>query len=548
MSKMNKLRSSMAVSIIGAIVLLLAVFSVIVSIIGLAGFTAALQREYNVTTYHIADTAATMINGDHVDEYLAGEETEEYRETREILDAYCRRIHVSLIYLIQVDTSDYGRFVSVFNLVDNSVGDTSYTEWELGYRRDTTNDEYRRKYKALYDQESEYETVYRTRDLNGAVPHITTMVPVKDSSGATSAILCIQRPIRELQETRQPFVVSIAVSTVLLAAAASIFSALYFKKHFVMPIRKVSEEAVRFARENTRGEELADISRYDELIRLADSINTMETDMVNYMESLTEITSEKERISTELSLATRIQLDSLPTVFPPFPDRHEFDIYASMEPAREVGGDFYDFFLIDDDHLYMAIADVSGKGIPAALFMMVSRIVLAHNARLGRSPGEILEETNTGLCDHNEEEMFVTVWVGILEISTGRLTAANAGHEYPVLKKPDGSFALLKDRHGLVLGAMEGSRYREYELILEPGTKLFLYTDGVPEATDAEGRLFGSERMLAALNEDPEATPETVLKNVRRAVDGFVQDAEQFDDLTMMCLEYSGRKQTEENI
>ncbi len=548
MSKMNKLRSSMAVSIIGAIVLLLAVFSVIVSIIGLAGFTAALQREYNVTTYHIADTAATMINGDHVDEYLAGEETEEYRETREILDAYCRRIHVSLIYLIQVDTSDYGRFVSVFNLVDNSVGDTSYTEWELGYRRDTTNDEYRRKYKALYDQESEYETVYRTRDLNGAVPHITTMVPVKDSSGATSAILCIQRPIRELQETRQPFVVSIAVSTVLLAAAASIFSALYFKKHFVMPIRKVSEEAVRFARENTRGEELADISRYDELIRLADSINTMETDMVNYMESLTEITSEKERISTELSLATRIQLDSLPTVFPPFPDRHEFDIYASMEPAREVGGDFYDFFLIDDDHLYMAIADVSGKGIPAALFMMVSRIVLAHNARLGRSPGEILEETNTGLCDHNEEEMFVTVWVGILEISTGRLTAANAGHEYPVLKKPDGSFALLKDRHGLVLGAMEGSRYREYELILEPGTKLFLYTDGVPEATDAESRLFGSERMLAALNEDPEATPETVLKNVRRAVDGFVQDAEQFDDLTMMCLEYSGRKQTEENI
>ena len=548
MSKMNKLRSSMAVSIIGAIVLLLAVFSVIVSIIGLAGFTAALQREYNVTTYHIADTAATMINGDHVDEYLAGEETEEYRETREILDAYCRRIHVSLIYLIQVDTSDYGRFVSVFNLVDNSVGDTSYTEWELGYRRDTTNDEYRRKYKALYDQESEYETVYRTRDLNGAVPHITTMVPVKDSSGATSAILCIQRPIRELQETRQPFVVSIAVSTVLLAAAASIFSALYFKKHFVMPIRKVSEEAVRFARENTRGEELADISRYDELIRLADSINTMETDMVNYMESLTEITSEKERISTELSLATRIQLDSLPTVFPPFPDRHEFDIYASMEPAREVGGDFYDFFLIDDDHLYMAIADVSGKGIPAALFMMVSRIVLAHNARLGRSPGEILEETNTGLCDHNEEEMFVTVWVGILEISTGRLTAANAGHEYPVLKKPDGSFALLKDRHGLVLGAMEGSRYREYELILEPGTKLFLYTDGVPEATDAESRLFGSERMLAALNENPEATPETVLKNVRRAVDGFVQNAEQFDDLTMMCLEYSGRKQTEENI
>ena len=159
---------------------------------------------------------------------------------------------------------------------------------------------------------------------------------------------------------------------------------------------------------------------------------------------------------------------------------------------------------------------------------------------LGRSPGEILNKTNEAICSNNEAQMFVTVWLGILEISTGKLTAANAGHEYPVLKKPDGRFELLKDKHGLVIGAMDGAKYREYELSLHPGEKIFLYTDGVPEATDAENRLFGTERMLAALNEDADGTPEQILKNVRRHVDAFVRDAEQFDDLTMLCLDYRG--------
>ncbi|MBR4205900.1 MAG: PP2C family protein-serine/threonine phosphatase [Clostridia bacterium] len=249
---------------------------------------------------------------------------------------------------------------------------------------------------------------------------------------------------------------------------------------------------------------------------------------------------ENSRIETELSMASGIQSDMLPNIFPAFPERPEFDIYASMDPAREVGGDFYDFFLVDDDHLCMIVADVSGKGVPAALFMMASKIILANNAMAGKSPAQILTDTNAAVCANNREEMFVTVWIGILELSTGKLRTANAGHEYPALKHPDGSFELVKEKHDFVIGGMEGTRYREHEWQLEPGSKLFLYTDGVPEATDADGNLFGTERMLDALNASPDASPDELNKTVRSRVDGFVKDAEQFDDLTMLCVEYRG--------
>ena len=278
----------------------------------------------------------------------------------------------------------------------------------------------------------------------------------------------------------------------------------------------------------------------DEVEDLAQSFADLSHKTVEYMDRIVKVTAEKERIGAELTLATKIQAAMLPHVFPPFPDRSEFDIFASMDPAKEVGGDFYDYFLIDEDHLCLVIADVSGKGVPAALFMMASKIILQSVAMLGNSPAEVLSKTNEAICSNNEAQMFVTVWLGILELSTGKLTAANAGHEYPVLKRPDGAFEIYKDRHGFVIGGMESARYREYELQLTPGTKLFVYTDGVPEATSADMELFGTERMLEALNRHPDAEPRALLNQVRAAVDGFVKDAEQFDDLTMLCLEYRG--------
>ena len=211
-----------------------------------------------------------------------------------------------------------------------------------------------------------------------------------------------------------------------------------------------------------------------------------------------------------------------------------------MNPARDVGGDFYDFFFVDEDHLCLVIADVSGKGIPAALFMMFAKRIIEDFARMEYGAGEILEKTNELLCDNNQAEMFVTVWLGILEVSTGKLTAANAGHEYPAIFRKDGCFELYKDRHGFVIGGMEGIHYKEYELQIDPGDKLFIYTDGVPEATDGSDEMFGVERMTAALNSCADGSPEEILRGVKNAVDAFVGDAEQFDDLTMMCLTYNG--------
>ncbi|MBQ3431670.1 MAG: SpoIIE family protein phosphatase [Clostridia bacterium] len=337
-------------------------------------------------------------------------------------------------------------------------------------------------------------------------------------------------------------IMTIAV-LLLIVLAGMITAALISSKRIVKPLEAMTNR-VQSLGENDLQFHMEDTYRTrDEIEVLAESFAKLSAKTVEYISAVERVTAEKERIGVELSLATRIQADMLPSLYPAFPERPEFDIYASMDPAKEVGGDFYDFFLVDDDHLCVFIADVSGKGVPAALFMMASMIILANNAQMGKSPAQILHDTNVAICANNREEMFVTVWLGILEISTGKLTAANAGHEFPVVKLPNGDFELFKDKHGFVIGGLDGAKYKEYDIQLQPGSKLFLYTDGVPEATNSEKELFGMQRMLDALNAVPEASPRETLENMRSAVDAFVQEAEQFDDLTMVCIEYKGEQE-----
>ena len=364
---------------------------------------------------------------------------------------------------------------------------------------------------------------------------------------AEQPVQLLQKDFREIQQeaTDTYYQKSAKTNTItmlllIVLLIVLLAGALFFGRRIVRPLNMITR---RIAEMNGGSQEFRMEGAYrtgDEVELLAQSFADLSHKTAEYIAQVRTVTAEKERIGAELSLATRIQADMLPNIFPAFPGRKEFDIYASMDPAKEVGGDFYDFFLVDEDHLCMVIADVSGKGVPAALFMMASKIILANNAMMGKSPAQILTDTNAAVCAHNREEMFVTVWLGILEISTGKLMAANAGHEYPMLKKSNGDFELLKDKHGFVIGGMEGVRYKDYQLRLEPGDRLFLYTDGVPEATDSKNELFGTERMRASLNEDLSASPEQLLKNVRRAVDAFVGEAEQFDDLTMLCVHYIG--------
>ena len=379
----------------------------------------------------------------------------------------------------------------------------------------------------------------------------TAGFPIRDEAGEICVFLLVDVSINSVIRNMARYALQTGVGLTFATALIAWLVSRRMKKTVVQPIDAIATAAIAYVRDKRSGSACQDhfsglnIHTGDELQNLSHVMAEMEKDLSEHEEQLTRIAAEKERIGTELSLATKIQAAMLPHIFPPFPDRTDFDIYASMDPAKEVGGDFYDYFLIDSDHLGLVIADVSGKGVPAALFMMASKIILQSVAMLGGSPGKILTKTNEAICSNNEAQMFVTVWVGILELSSGKLTCANAGHEYPVLKRRDGGFALYKDRHGFVLGGIDGIEYTEYEILLEPGDKLFVYTDGVPEAANPEKEMFGTERMLAALNERPDAAPQDVLNNVRGAVDAFVQEAEQFDDLTMLCLEYRGQQEKE---
>jgi len=283
-------------------------------------------------------------------------------------------------------------------------------------------------------------------------------------------------------------------------------------------------------------------SRIARTIELQEFRTDLEGRLQEATESLRASIEEREKIAAELEVAAQIQLDALPSVFPPFPDRKELDIFASMRPAKEVGGDFYDFFLLDDDHLCAVIADVSGKGMPGSLFMMTSKTIIHDHALYSHSPAAIITEVNNQLCENNKAQMFVTVWLGILEISTGTLTAVNAGHEYPIIKHAGGDYEIVHDKHFLAVAAMEGVKYQEHTVQLKPGDLLYLYTDGVPEATNANNELFGSDRMLEALNKKKPDDVKVAADTMRDAVDDFVKEAPQFDDMTMLCIRYNGKK------
>ena len=319
------------------------------------------------------------------------------------------------------------------------------------------------------------------------------------------------------------------------------------RKRIVHPIRAISQAVESYSESRLKGnteEEsfaLLDIRTKDELQELSHVMAAMEKDIENYEKDLIQAAEERQKITTELTVATGIQTNIVPNQFPPFPDHKEFSLYASMDQAKEVGGDFYDFYMIDDQHLGLLIADVSGKGIPAALFMMSSMIMIRDLALSGCSPAKLLEKTNERICRSNKLDMFVTVWFGILDIENGVITAANAGHEYPAIRQPGGKYELFHDKHGFVVGGMEGVRYKEYTIKLEPGASLFVYTDGVAEATNAHDELYGTKRMLDAVNQVPDASCERILQTITDDVAQFVGEATQFDDLTMLCLTYHGQ-------
>ena len=539
--KKKNLWNNIVFKTIFTLVVLLVVYTLIVCIIGYRDVSLALMNQYEDHAFRTAGVAARFVNPDKIDEYMeSGGEGEEYETVWTRLSSICNSSGSTFIYVILPDRSDYKHITFLFSTMNQS---RNYTQYEFGYVRETTNEEYEQKYRRICVEKSSRELVIRDKGYIETDPHITAMIPLISSDGECKAILCVQYQMDEIVGVRNSYVRKGCLTMVITSLIIIIALSLRLNHSLLKPVRVITAEATRFASENVQaGQKLrSTIRNEDDIGYLAEAIDQMEEQIHDYVSNLTRVTAEKERISTEMSLASRIQKDMLPNIFPAFPDRDDFDIFATMDPAREIGGDFYYFFLIDNTHLCVVIADVSGKGVPAALFMMAATIVLVDNARMGKTPSQVLRSANEAICSTNREEMFVTVWLGILDLETGRLTASNAGHEYPVMKHPGGGFELIRDPHGFVVGGMEDIEYNDYELIMEPGSKLFVYTDGVPEAATRDDRLFGTDRMLEAMNADPDADPVTLLQNVKAAVNDFVADAEQFDDMTMLCLEYKGK-------
>ena len=329
-------------------------------------------------------------------------------------------------------------------------------------------------------------------------------------------------------------------SCLLLSALILLFVTLFsgrFSKRISDPLKKL-ETDVRLISDGNL-DNRTQVHTDDEIGSLAESFNHMTDSLQKYIADLREVTAKEERIVGELAAATNIQASMLPRNFKEF-SRSEFNLFATMDPAKEVGGDFYDFFRVDDNHIALVMADVSGKGVPAALFMVVAKTLIKSRAQQGESPAEILKNVNEQLCEGNEADLFVTVWLAIIDTATGKGVAANAGHEHPVICRADGQYELAVYRHSPAVATMEGLRFREHPFELHPGDRLFVYTDGVPEATDGNNELFGTDRMLSALNRDPEAAPEQLLRTVREQIDAFVGDVPQFDDITMMGFCFVG--------
>ncbi len=346
-------------------------------------------------------------------------------------------------------------------------------------------------------------------------------------------------PLDLVEENLASFIWIFVALACFVIAVLVVILYLMMRRMISKPLKKLTRDALGFA----SGERLVIttdvIHSGDEMQALSEAFAKMAGDIDAYTINLAAVTADRERIATELDVATRIQASMLPYIFPAFPDRAEFDIYATMLPAKEVGGDFYDFFLIDDNTLAVVMADVSGKGVPAALFMVIAKTLIKNNAQLGKSPAEVFETVNKLLCENNEAGMFVTAFMGYLDIPSGKFTFVNAGHNPPLISVA-GKFDWLKAKRSFILAGMDGTPYKQNEVVLKPGDELFLYTDGVTEAMNPNNKLFTEARLLEIISAKGGGDLKELLYAVKLGIDEFASGAEQADDITMLSLRYKG--------
>ena len=538
MRKHHKLQNTVLLSFTILAVVLVLVISLVVG----DRYIKGEMENCRTTAYAYTKSAAELIDGDKIAHYLETEEKDEYYyEILDFLNSFRLNTDIQYYYVFVPFEND---LVYIWDANALKPDETEVDACELGY-----HEEYMEGGKeatfSIYKQNPPEEIELVNDDKYGYIA--SAYSPVFDSNGDPVAVVGVDVYMPDLQANMREFLVVVIAAIFLVVLAAILMCFFFVKRKIVNPINKI-RDASKSMVENLENEDSIDVSvkTGNEIEELFDSFKEMYGDVQDYIKKLEGVTAEKERIGAELDVAKHIQASMLPCIFPAFPERSEIDIYATMEPAKEVGGDFYDFFMVDDTHLAIVMADVSGKGVPAALFMVIGKTLIKDHTTPGRDLGKVFTEVNQLLCESNSEELFITAFEGVLDLVTGEFVYVNAGHEMPFICKAGGNFEPYKIRAAFVLAGMEGMKYRAGSMMLEPGDKIFQYTDGVTEATNVNNELYGMERLGTILNKVKNGTPHEILPTVKKDIDEFVGEAPQFDDITMLCLEYKTKMEIKE--
>lgn len=563
------MRMSLKVKAIAVILLFTIILSVSIVFISYNTYTNSFEKHYSSLALSISKSTASVINTENVKK-ISDEVKKTYTQICEnnggtidfasFTDAELASYYTEFEYILNM--TEYEELLDVLSrLREDNNAESLY----LGYTDvDTMKDIY------LVDASVEEpckpgacddirpEHIEKIKEGDYEFPAFITNLPeygwlcsasapIRDSDGNVIGVALVDISMNKIMSDRQDFLLSLILITAISALIIAALVLILINKFLLEPINVLSNATSLFVSEKKEDKcsnssliAKLNIKTGDEIERLSESVKKMETDLNTYIDELTSATAEKERIGAELDVATRIQASMLPCIFPAFPEREDFEVYATMSPAKEVGGDFYDFFMVDEENLAIVMADVSGKGVPAALFMVIGKTLIKDHTTSGKDLGEVFTEVNQLLCESNSEELFITAFVGILNLKTGRFAYVNAGHEIPFIAKKNEKFKPYKIPSAFVLAGMDNIKYKSGELQLEPGDKIFQYTDGITEATNNNNQLFGMERLEKTLSKLSDKTPVDILNGVKADVDEFVGEAEQFDDITMLCLEYRG--------
>lgn len=487
--------------------------------------------EYSNLAFSYARTAASYIDGDRVLYYVDTEIQDEYYEqVMHFLNSTQRESSLKYYYVFVPYEDD---LVYVWD-ADNIEG-----ACPLGYHEDYMEGGKEAVEKVFRTDPAEEISITRD-EVYGYIA--SAYSPIFNSAGEPIAVVGVDLSMPGIEQELIRFIATIVLSlAVVILLSVAVFYR-FVRKKIVSPINQLNQATQEMV-ENLEREDTFHINIHtgDEIEALADAFTKMDAEVRDYIQRLSTVTAEKERIGAELNIARHIQSSMLPCIFPAFPDRKEFDIYATMNPAKEVGGDFYDFFMVDERHLAIVIADVSGKGVPAALFMVIGKTLIKDHTQPKRDLGAVFTEVNDLLCEANSEGLFITAFEGVLDLVTGEFLFVNAGHEPPFISRGNQPFELQAVNAGFVLAGLEGIRYQTGRLELAPSDKLFQYTDGVTEATNKDDELYGMSRLTEVLGKHSSCSPVKLLPAVKADIDQFVGEAPQFDDITMLCLEYRSR-------